>query len=121
MCFRRVELINKGSPAGAGAWIPTPHRMAHLRVVRFKKGGTSEYCELALFIPFTDSTTKVIYGDREVTCDTRELCKAHYVHVNNMLKKATVFTAAVRDGPALRNKLPDYQDVRRTHRQSPRA
>ena len=35
-----------------------------------------------------------------------------------MLKKATVLGAVMRDGPGLRGKLPDYQDVRRTHRQS---
>jgi hypothetical protein len=85
----------------------------------FKGTGPQEGFELALCIPWSDgSTTQVIYGDREVMCDTRLLCKAHYVHVGSMLKKATVLGAVMRDGPAIRCKLPDYQDVRRTHCQS---
>ena len=94
--------------------------MAQLRVVRFKLTGSREAFELALCIPRSDgSTTLVIYGDREIMCDTCSLCKAYYVHVDSMLKKATVLDAVVRDGPTLRRKLSDYQDVRRgPHRQS---
>ena len=62
----------------------------------------------------------MIYADREIVCDARSLCKAHDVNVDSMLKKATVLDAVLRDGPALHRKLPDYEDVRRTHRQ-PRA
>ena len=62
--------------------------MAQLRVVRFRSSGAGLYFELALCIPRSDgSTTKVIYGNREVMCDTRSLCKALVVHVANMLKK----------------------------------
>lgn len=88
--------------------------MACLRVVRFRTTGAGEYSELALCIPHSDSPkVTVIYGDREDVTDTSLLCKALDVHVENMLKKASVLGAVERDGPALRRKLPDYQDVRR--------
>lgn len=90
--------------------------MAQLRVVRFRTTAISEACELALCIPRSDGFTKVIYGNREITCDAQSLCKAHDVNVDNMLNKATVLDAVVRDEPALRRKLFDYPDVRRTHR-----
>ena len=61
----------------------------------------------------------VIYGDREIMCDTRTLCKARDVNVDSMLKRATVLEAVVRDGPTLRRKLPDYPDVRRVHECEP--
>jgi hypothetical protein len=92
--------------------------MAQLRVVRFRATATSEAYELALCMPRSDGSTKVIYGDRDIICDTCSLCKAYEVSVDSMLKKATVLATVVRDEPALRRKLADYQDVRRTHRPS---
>lgn len=93
--------------------------MEELRVVRFTNGGSGEYRELALCIPHSGSTTKVIFNDRETIVDTEHLCKAYHVNVTSMAEKATVLHSVVHDGPALRAKLPDYPDVRRTpHRQT---
>ena len=61
----------------------------------------------------SDSMTTVIYDDHEVVCLTRTLSLAKDVNVNTMLNKATVLAAVMRDGPALRAKIPDYEDVRR--------
>lgn len=93
--------------------------MEELRVVRFTSGGSGEYRKLALCIPHSGSTTKVIFDDHETIVDTELLCKAHHVNVTSMAEKATVFQSVVHGGPALRAKLPEYQDVRRTpHRQT---
>ena len=86
-----------------------------LRVIRFRAsaGARRDHFELALCIPNPeDSAVNVIYADREANCDADVLCKALDVNVDNMLKKAPVFEAAVRDSAELHRKLPNYHDVR---------
>ena len=44
-------------------------------------------------------------------CEERVLCLALDVNVDSMLKKAKVLGAVMRDGPTLRRKVSDYDDV----------
>lgn len=90
-----------------------------LRAIRFQSSNVREHCELAMCIPHSNaSTTTVVYGDRDIVCDTSLLSKAYDVNLNTFLTRATVLHATQRDAPALRLKLPEYQNVRALSRAS---
>ena len=91
---------------------------AGLIVVRFAGTGVREYHELAFKIPRSDgSLDRVIYIDREIECAPDILRSAAWkVDVHTMLIKAHVRHTAERDVDALRDKLPEYEDVRRRSR-----
>ena len=88
---------------------------AGLIVVRFAGTGVREYHELAFKIPRSDgSLDRVIYIDRETECAPDILRSAAWkVDVHTMLIKAHVRHTAERDVDALRDKLPEHEDVRR--------
>ena len=72
------------------------------RVVRFQGSGFNERLELAFCMAAIPEQTRVIYKDREITCNVLELQKAHTLNMNVLLEKQKVLATVRRDYSALK-------------------
>ena len=89
-----------------------------LCVVRFASTGVREYHKLCFAIPrFDGSLVRLIYIEYEDECAPDILHSSSWqVDVQTMMSKDHVRHTAERDVGALRDKLPEYEDVRRCSR-----